>query len=645
MQSPEPTGSIDARRSTAILVGTSTYTGGLSSFAAAGNSLRRMKTLLIERCGWQPDRIHSFLDKTSADPVLRDIAGLIHRAEDAVLFYYVGHGQLIKGRQDLGLALSDTSTDRLLRRSTSLLLSNVKREFEDCEARIKLMMLDCCYSGLAVGGTAQGPPEVADEIHDLSRLEGVFTLTACRFNEQTYYQQGDGGLTYFTKFFAEIVEEGIAGPQAWLTGNAIYDALAGRLRDLRDPAIPELPRPEISTRGRAGEFPFAPNRAWRPGPAVVPPDPREAPVGRDVEFAREWVAHDRYVAERLAAKAAPRQRPASVLDGCASAESRLSIVIDQSPHLPAGHGRVDAIVTVARPPAERFSPPPAIVFIIDCTASMSGLFDVTKTAIRTALDALDDGSRFAVIAGRDTAELVYPDEATMATADAHSRAAAIAAVDGLRTGGSREFGLWLTFAARLFGADQGRVRKALLVTDGSDNTRHPADIKDVIRACAGVFTCDCRGVGTDWTVIELLTIANGLHGRIDIISDPARLPEALRRWTVDAMSHDLADVSLRVWTLFGTEIEFIKEVAPRVVDLADSRVDIDETTSEYATGTWRAESRDYHISLEVPQISARRRRCLATVSVVVPHGRHFMSLGAADIIGNWVDEEELDRLP
>lgn len=73
--SPERSGSIDPRRSTAVLAGTSTYTGGLSSFAAAGNSLRRMRKLLIENCGWQSDRIHSFLDKPSADPVLRDSQG------------------------------------------------------------------------------------------------------------------------------------------------------------------------------------------------------------------------------------------------------------------------------------------------------------------------------------------------------------------------------------------------------------------------------------------------------------------------------------------------------------------------------------------------------------------------------------------
>lgn len=87
-----------------------------------------------------------------------------------MLFSYVGHSQLIKGRQDLGLARSDTSTDRLPRRSTSLLLSSVQRELEDCESSIKLVMLDYCYSGLAVGDDAQGAPEVADEIHRLSRL-------------------------------------------------------------------------------------------------------------------------------------------------------------------------------------------------------------------------------------------------------------------------------------------------------------------------------------------------------------------------------------------------------------------------------------------------------------------------------------------
>lgn len=639
MPKPEP---FDARRSTAILVGTSTYTGGLTSFAAADNSLVRMRALLGERCGWLPERIHLFRDKNSADPVLRDIARLIHETDDAVLFYYVGHGQLIRGRQDLGLALADTSTDRSLRRSTSLRLSDVKRELEDCECRIRLLMLDCCYSGIAVGNT-QGVPELAEEIHHISQAEGVFTLTACRFNEQAYYQQGDGGLTYFTKYRADIVEEGIAGPQQWLTGNAIYDALAQRFHRLRDPAIPALPRPEVSARGRAGEFPFARNRAWRPAP---PAAAVEASARHAETLGLEWVEHDRFIAERLRIAATVTSPWPLLTEQSAARSSRMGVVVYQNEYLAPDQREVNAMISVAREARKGAMRQPSVIYIIDCAESMgtAGKLDAAKVAVKGALSALRDGCRFAVIAGRDAAELVYPNDGSLAVADRATRAEAAAAVEGLRAGGRREFGLWLTRAARLFLTDSGQVgqvRKALLITDGRDGRRHPAQIADAIRACVGIFSCDCRGVGTDWTVAELRAIASGLLGTVDIIADPARVAEELSQWTAQTMQYDVAEVALRLWTPQGAEVRSIRQVSPDVVDLSGLCSAVDAMTGDYPTGAWTTETRDYQVCIDVQPGEVGQEKLVGRVNMITPDGDHVLSMGEGRIRAVWTDDHLL----
>src|SRR6185295_8042467 len=96
---------IDFSRSRAILVGTSEYTAGLGQMPAASRSLAAMRTVLTgPLCGWPESRVTSLANTSTRDAVDQQIATLIHDATDVLLFYYVGHGQLLDG-EDLGLAL------------------------------------------------------------------------------------------------------------------------------------------------------------------------------------------------------------------------------------------------------------------------------------------------------------------------------------------------------------------------------------------------------------------------------------------------------------------------------------------------------------------------------------------------------------
>ena len=61
----------------------------------------------------------------------------------------------------------------------------------------------------------------------------------------------------------------------------------------------------------------------------------------------------------------------------------------------------------------------------------------------------------------------------------------------------------------------------ILLTDGRNEHESPEDLKAALDACAGRFTCDARGVGTDWEVKEVTGIASALLGTADIVADPA----------------------------------------------------------------------------------------------------------------------------
>jgi hypothetical protein len=50
-----------------------------------------------------------------------------------------------------------------------------------------------------------------------------------------------------------------------------------------------------------------------------------------------------------------------------------------------------------------------------------------------------------------------------------------------------------------------------------------AEARAATAAAVDVFSCDCRGVGTDWEVAELRRISSALLGTVDIVPDPAGL--------------------------------------------------------------------------------------------------------------------------
>jgi hypothetical protein len=333
--------------------------------------------------------------------------------------------------------------------------------------------------------------------------------------------------------------------------------------------------------------------------------------------------------------------------------SQMSVTVVNDPYLPLGQREVNALVTVTRPAADRVTRPPSLVFVVDCTDPRPAVLQVVKDALKTAVGELPEGCDFAVVAGREISELVYPGDGSMAVAGADTRMAAYAAIDALEGGGERDLGLWLTRTARLFLANPGGIRSAMLLTSGTDGGRHPAAIQDAIRACAGIFTCDCRGVGTDWAVAELRAIAEVLLGTVDIVADPSGLAAELTRWVDQKVGQDLADVALRLGTPQTATVRFVRQVAPAFADLSDARARADGQQGDYPTGAWGRESRVYHICIDVPPSpDIGLERLAGRVNMIISEGDHALSLGVGlirvtsgdgPILRELYDDEEGER--
>jgi hypothetical protein len=287
----------------------------------------------------------------------------------------------------------------------------------------------------------------------------------------------------------------------------------------------------------------------------------------------------------------------------------------------------------------------AEIIIVDCSGSM----DVPDTKIRqaraataAAVDVIRDGVWFAVIAGTSFAKPVYPPAGGMAVASPQARAEAKRAVSGLRAGGGTAIGKWLSLAYQTFGTAPVTLRHAILLTDGKNQHETPEELAAAVAQCEGSFSCDCRGVGTDWEVGELRKVSTALLGTVDIIPDPAGLTADFEAMTRNAMSKQVADVALRVWAPQQAEIRFVKQVAPTVEDLSARRAEVSAQVGDYPTGAWGpGESRDYHVGIRVAPGFVGQEMLAARISLVVSSPAGPQVLGQGRVTAKWTDDEAL----
>ena len=138
------------------------------------------------------------------------------------------------------------------------------------------------------------------------------------------------------------------------------------------------------------------------------------------------------------------------------------------------------------------------------------------------------------------------------------------AVARLRSGGATAIGGWIAAATELF--EQAPARAA---------PRHPAHRRQDRGRAAGrarrrrspphaaCSSATAAGIGSDWVVDELRKIADALLGTVDIVAEPEDLEDDFESMIRTSMSRGVADARLRVWAPQGSEVLFVRQVAPR----------------------------------------------------------------------------------
>jgi hypothetical protein len=204
---------------------------------------------------------------------------------DIALFYYVGHGQIDLDNQ-LYLGLGDTKPEINRRTATSLPFQAIRRALLDSPAATKIVILDCCFAGLAnlPANTLSGVPA---DVLDMAAGSGAYTTAASAPYTAAWYNtspDNDQPQIFFTRYFVDLVEAGIPGQPSGLRLHPLFSHMHDNL------ALDRLPIPSERSIDAARDFVFAYNAA-----------PLEA--HRDLDREVQELSHRLAEAEALRAQA------------------------------------------------------------------------------------------------------------------------------------------------------------------------------------------------------------------------------------------------------------------------------------------------------------------------------------------------------
>ncbi len=209
---PAPVGAPAAEQRWAVIVGVDQYTDpAIPRLRFSAADARLLAETLVKHCGYAPERVLVLADDRKEQDLrpirsnLKDqLPAWLAKAGpgDTVVVYFSGHGFLDDGGQGY-LAPQDCRRTELA--ATGLRTDEIDIMLQQCKAKRKLLLLDCCHAGGARGG-ANIDPSSQELGNGFQSAEGLVTLASCSKSEQSHEwdERGHGLFTYF-------VAEGLKG--------------------------------------------------------------------------------------------------------------------------------------------------------------------------------------------------------------------------------------------------------------------------------------------------------------------------------------------------------------------------------------------------------------------------------------------------
>nr|WP_262379624.1 caspase family protein [Nonomuraea sp. PA05] len=225
----------------------------LPPIPAASRNLHDLQAAIThpDNGGFHVERCEIISPRYADKPTAR-VADLGDDARDMFLVYYCGHAERASDGE-LILTLADTTRKQL--EYTGLRMSDLQRAIMTSRAQIRVLILDCCFSGAALPSVLGN--DDADAIINAARIEGAFILTSSAANKTSNAPPGEQ-YTAFTGVMIEVLREGIPEGPETISLNDLYTALDWKLRARNHPA------PKRVNNGTASEIALVRNNAFDP---------------------------------------------------------------------------------------------------------------------------------------------------------------------------------------------------------------------------------------------------------------------------------------------------------------------------------------------------------------------------------------------
>jgi hypothetical protein len=293
----------------ALLVGIAEYPAeaGVETLGAPPNDLKLMKDLLVGKFGAAPEMILTLQDRQATSRGIQEAfrRHLIDQCqpEDAVVFYFVGHGtQVPDGWPDPGDETEDQLDEALVPydyresdNSTWLNDDMMHRLLKAVPARHVMVVFDSCHAGTGTRGTrgvdtpfhwktTASPVLSESSIREASALGHHVFFSACRAGEKAHEirsEELDDWVGAFTSSFVHHAGgDGASRPMdefLGLIGNSVAQEVKKRNEYFRQTPLIESRRSDFSLEAFLGGDVYPANSIdYRPTPN---PGPQEAFVG------------------------------------------------------------------------------------------------------------------------------------------------------------------------------------------------------------------------------------------------------------------------------------------------------------------------------------------------------------------------------
>ncbi|MFF0097673.1 caspase domain-containing protein [Streptomyces canus] len=228
----------------------------LEPLPAVANNLRALADLLCSPLSLQLPAQHVTVveDPAAAHAVVGAVRQAAAEAGDTLIVYFAGHG-LVDAQDQLVLALPHTEFGRV---ETGLPYDWVRQVLLlDSRAERQVVILDCCYSGLALGRMSAGAG-----LADQAAVEGSFLLAAAAETRTALAPVGEI-YTAFTGALLEALRQGIPGGPALVDLGVLYRHLRVTMEARGHPV------PQARDRNSGAQVALGRNQAGLPAAPVA----------------------------------------------------------------------------------------------------------------------------------------------------------------------------------------------------------------------------------------------------------------------------------------------------------------------------------------------------------------------------------------